>query len=154
LLLEKGVVYSSEPVIRNPWGKPCLKNYPNIHYNISHSADLVACVISDTSTVGIDVEKIREFNSYAANRVCSSEELSRVYSNNDCKREFFRYWTLKESYIKAIGKGISHPMKNVNFEVSLNGEVYSNIPNCSFLLMEDIEEYITAVCYLKISRKE
>lgn len=153
-MVEKGLNYNSETIVKNPWGKPSLKNYPNIYYNISHSMELAVCVISDTDIVGIDVEKIRQFSSHAARRVCSNEELNRIYLSNDSKREFFRYWTLKESFIKAIGKGISYPMKNVNFGIQENGEIFCNIPDCNFLLLEDIENYITAVCYLRKLGKE
>lgn len=147
LLLEKGLVYNNESVIKNEWGKPSLKNYPGIQYNISHSENYAACIISDTYSVGIDVEKVRNFSTYAAKRVCSHEELNEIYSKNDSNREFFRYWTLKESYIKAIGVGMSYSMKHINFHIGRNGEVSSNVSNCSFQLMEDTKEFITAVSY-------
>jgi 4'-phosphopantetheinyl transferase len=147
LLKEKGIIYRNESVSRNPWGKPSLKNHPGIQYNVSHSGSCAACVISDTHIVGIDVERIRTFSPYAAAKVCSPEELKGIYSNEDANREFFRYWTLKESYVKAVGMGISYPMKCVNFEIGTNGEVISPLPGCSFLLMEDMEGFVTAVCY-------
>ena len=40
-------------------GKPYLRDYPGIHFNISHCEGLVACAFSDTET-GVDVERIRE----------------------------------------------------------------------------------------------
>lgn len=147
LYKEKGILYKNEPILRNSWGKPSLKNYPNVYFNISHSINCIVCVVSDRSPVGIDVEKIRTFNVYAAKKVCSPEELRSIYSNEDPDREFFRYWTLKESYVKAIGKGISYPMKNVNFNISSEGKVLSNVQDCSFMLMDDMDGFITAVCY-------
>jgi 4'-phosphopantetheinyl transferase len=150
LFKEKGIIYRDEPVIRNPWGKPGLKNYPEIQYNISHSKNCAVCVISDQHIVGIDVEKVRPFNPSAASKVCSPQELKSIYSKNDADREFFRYWTLKESYIKAVGMGISYPMKSVNFQIGTNGEILSHMPGCSFLLMEDINGFVTAVCYKKM----
>jgi 4'-phosphopantetheinyl transferase len=147
LFIEKGIIYKNELVIYNQWGKPSLKNYPNIQYNISHCQNCIACVICDTHAVGIDVEKVRMLNSYAAKRVCSTEELQRIYSGDDPNREFFRYWTLKESYIKAIGMGLSFPMRNVNFEIQSDGSIHSSFAECSFFLLEDIKDFITAVCY-------
>ena len=150
LLIEKGIRYKDELVVYNQWGKPALKNHPNIQYNISHCENCIACVISDTHAVGIDVEKVRKFNLYAAMRVCSPEELQRIYSAEDPNREFFRYWTLKESYIKAIGMGLSFAMRDVNFEIMPDGSIHSCFAGCSFLLLEDIEGFITAVCYKNI----
>jgi 4'-phosphopantetheinyl transferase len=153
LLREVGINYRNEPVILNPWGKPSLKNHPGVQYNISHSENCIACVISDKYIVGIDVEKVRAFNPYAAKRVCSPDELQRIYSSDDSDREFFRYWTLKESYIKAIGKGLSYPMKNANFEIEPGGKIYSGLHECSFQLMEDMNGFIMAVCYSNISER-
>ncbi|HZJ99897.1 MAG TPA: 4'-phosphopantetheinyl transferase superfamily protein [Tissierellaceae bacterium] len=147
LYKEKGIIYENEPILKNLWGKPSLKNYPNIYFNISHSRDCIVCVVSDRYPVGIDIEKVRAFNIYAAKKVCSTQELKNIYSKEDPDREFFRYWTLKESYVKAIGKGISYPMKNVNFNISSEKKLLSNVQDCSFMLMDDIDDYITAVCY-------
>jgi 4'-phosphopantetheinyl transferase len=150
LLAEKGIIYRNEPIIRNSWGKPYLKNYTDVHYNVSHCENYAACVISDTYDVGVDVERVHYFNLYAAKRVCSPKEIQRIYSTSDTNREFFRYWTLKESYIKAIGKGLSHPMKSVNFEIESDGEIRTDLSGCYFLLMEDKEGFITAVCYKEV----
>jgi 4'-phosphopantetheinyl transferase len=154
LLREKGIRYREEPITKNPWGKPSMKNHPDIQYSISYSGNCIVCVIGDIYPVGIDVEKIRSFNPYAAQRVCTSTELEAIYSSSCPDREFFRYWTLKESYIKAIGRGLSYPMKNVGFTVGPAGEVASGIPNCSFWLIEDPEGFITAVCYTNISERQ
>lgn len=150
LLFEKGIIYRNEPIIRNLCGKPYLKNYTDIYYNISHCENYAACVLSDKYEVGIDVERVRNFNPYAAKRVCSPMELQRIYSASDTNREFFRYWTLKESYIKAIGKGISHHMKNANFQIESNEKIRTDLPGCTFLLIEDKVDFITAVCYTEV----
>jgi len=154
LFKEKGIIYEDEPVIKNPWGKPSMQNHPEIRYNISHSGNCIACVISDKYEVGIDVEKVRSFNPYAAKKICTSWELERIYSDSDPNREFFRIWTLKESYTKAIGKGLSYPMKDVNFVIDPSGQIHSNLKECVFLLMEDAEGFITAVCYTNLSERQ
>lgn len=149
---EKGIVFKEEVILKNSYGKPYLKNYPNIYFNISHSMGCIVCIISDKSPVGIDVERIRRFNEFAAKKVCTQEELSDIYSNEDSERQFFRYWTLKESYVKAIGKGISHPMKDVNFKIYSDKSIHSNVQDFRFILIEDIDGFVTAVCY-KTSEK-
>lgn len=153
LKLEANINYWREPLIYNAWGKPSLKNYPELHYNISHCDQHIACVICQ-DIVGIDVEKIRSFNVYAARRAYSSAELQRVYAASEPNREFFRYWTLKESYLKAIGQGLSWPMKSVNFVIKPSGEILSNVANARFIILEDVDGFVTAVCYLKYSGEE
>lgn len=147
LFKEKGIILSDEEILKTSYGKPYLKNHPDIHFNISHSMDCIVCVISDEKVVGIDVEKIRTFNTFAAKKVCTSRELADVYANEDPDRQFFRYWTLKESYVKTIGLGISYPMKDINFTIHSNNLIESNATNCQFNLLEDIEGYVIAVCY-------
>ena len=148
LLLEKDIVYRDENIASNKWGKPYLKDYPDVKYSISHTDGYIACVISDNMPVGIDVERIRDFNEYAARRVCDDAERQYIYSSHNPNREFFKLWTLKESYIKAIGKGLSSPMKKANFILTKDERVKSNILGCRFALLEDEADYITAVCYL------
>jgi 4'-phosphopantetheinyl transferase len=150
LLREEGIDYEKEALVRNFWGKPMLKDYPHIHYNISHCENYVACVTSSQYEVGIDVERVRDFNEFAARRACSQEELERIYSKEDPNREFFRYWTLKESYIKAIGRGLAFPMKKVIFNINNDGEIVTDLPDCRFILLEDEKKFITAVCYMNI----
>jgi len=147
LLYEKGLVYKNEDSAVNAWGKPSLICNPDIFYNISHSEDCTVCIISDKFVVGIDVEMVRDFSMYAANKVCSKEELDRILSKDDPNREFFRYWTLKESYIKFLGMGISYPMKSVTFEIEPDGKVLSNVSGCTFHLIEDLKEFVVALCY-------
>jgi 4'-phosphopantetheinyl transferase len=153
LFKEKGIIYNQESIIKNLYGKPSLRNFPFLHYNISHSENYVVCIISDSRAVGIDVEKIRGFNPYAAKKVCSLKELNNIYSKRDSDKEFFRLWTLKESYIKAIGLGLSFPMKNVNFHIDKNGGIRCNMLECEFKLIED-DEFIIAVCYINKAERE
>lgn len=83
-------------------GKPFLKNYPDFHFNISHSNNLIAIAI-DNSQIGIDIEKIREVNLKLANRHFCENEINFINSNNE---RFFEIWTKKEAYLKQTGKGI------------------------------------------------
>lgn len=144
---EKGIVYEREDIVKNQWGKPRLKKHLHIHYNITHSNNLLMCAIADVD-VGIDVEKIREFNYCAALKVCSGDELYCINNGADKDRAFFKYWTLKESYVKAIGIGISYSMKEVNFIIESNEKIYCNKSNCSFRIIEDSKDYIAAICLI------
>lgn len=95
---------------RNEFGKPYAVNLP-IHYNISHSGEYVVCAIS-SSNVGIDVEQITTINIDIAQQFFSSIEYEFLISKDEkhMKDIFFDLWTLKESYIKWNGKGLSIPL--------------------------------------------
>jgi 4'-phosphopantetheinyl transferase len=95
----------------NEYGKPFLKELPDIHFNIAHSGCWVVCAI-DNDSVGIDVERIQPIDLNIAKRFFSMEECADLYKKEEKDRlsYFFDLWTLKESYIKAEGKGLSIPL--------------------------------------------
>ncbi|AIS52126.1 4'-phosphopantetheinyl transferase Sfp [Thermoanaerobacter kivui] len=101
--------------IRNDWGKPSIAGLEGVHFNISHSYDCVVCGIS-LLPIGIDVEKVREINTNIANRFFSTEEIEYVNMKNGNERleRFFQIWTRKESYVKAVGKGLMIPLNSFN----------------------------------------
>lgn len=115
-----------EDIKRNSWNKPYLRDYPEIQFNLSHCHGMVACIIS-SKEVGIDIEEIRAFPRAVMKKVCSKEEQQWIEQSTCMEESFFRLWTLKESYIKAVGKGLSFPMKQVDFSNSLNGETNGKI---------------------------
>ncbi|MBM7624592.1 4'-phosphopantetheinyl transferase family protein [Sporohalobacter salinus] len=93
---------------KNDYGKPFLKDYPEFHFNVSHSGEWVVCAVSDRK-IGIDIEKIDFIDFKIAQNFFTKEEYNNLMSKNKKDRlEYFYYlWTSKESYIKAVGKGLS-----------------------------------------------
>lgn len=97
-------------------GKPYAKDL-HIEFNISHSADMVVCVVDDNS-VGVDIEKIRPVDLNTAKRIFSEEEIQYIfecipdvedyncYLNDSVLQRFFELWTKKETYGKLVGKGL------------------------------------------------
>lgn len=88
--------------------KPYLVGNPNLHFNLSHSEQMVMCAIADKET-GCDVEKRTAFDPALAEYVMTEDELKRIYSFKDQQEQeemFLRLWTLKESYMKATGFGM------------------------------------------------
>lgn len=94
-----------------PKGKPYVSSHPDVHFNVSHSGDLVACAISG-SDVGIDVEHTRRVNYRIAERYFTKSEQEDLFNLNEPAREdyFFKLWTIKESYLKAIGTGLTRSL--------------------------------------------
>ena len=104
-------------------GKPYLDGYQGIHFNVSHSGDIVACAVS-RSDVGIDVEHKRKVNLRVAERFFSASEYQDLMALAEPDRQeyFFLLWTIKESYLKAIGSGLT---KNLNsFTVQKAGDKF------------------------------
>lgn len=148
LRLERDIHLVKEEIVYNAWGKPLLKYHKNDFFNISHCKNYIACVISHGEQVGIDIEEISDFSYITARKVCNQDELQSIEKSHDTNRTFYRLWTLKESYIKALGTGVSYPMKKANFNIVNRKEVRTKLQNCSFLLLEN-KNYTASVCYLK-----
>lgn len=106
----------------NEYGKPALADYPDIHFNLSHSGNLVVCAV-DSSPVGIDIEEIQPIDLTIAQSFCSQEELSLLAAKEDKLRCFYDLWTIKESYVKAIGKGLSLPLGSFSVHKNANKEI-------------------------------
>ena len=89
-------------------GKPVLKENIGIYFNLSHSGRYVAGVFSD-SEVGIDVEQIRKGQMKVAEHFFCPEEYLALQKGKMKKADcyFTELWTRKESYIKAVGKGMA-----------------------------------------------
>jgi 4'-phosphopantetheinyl transferase len=92
----------------NTYGKPFLQDHPDFHFNLSHASDWVVCVIG-TQAVGIDVERIQPIDLQIAYRYFSKEEIQWLDTaeENEKLEIFYEIWTMKESYIKAVGQGLS-----------------------------------------------
>ncbi|WP_461673156.1 4'-phosphopantetheinyl transferase family protein [Priestia megaterium] len=113
----------------NIYKKPLLKNFTNFHFNLSHSEDWVVC-ITDTSHVGIDVEYVQPIDLDILKTFFSAQEYEDLKQLNLDHRisYFYDLWTLKESYIKALGIGIT---------MSLNTFTIRKYNNLSIDLISD-----------------
>jgi 4'-phosphopantetheinyl transferase len=141
-------VHSTEiEMERNSFGKPRLCGHPGVHFNIAHCRRAVAVMVADRP-VGVDVETVRGRDPYVAARCFDASEWLRVEAAADPDREFFRYWTLKEAYVKALGCGLSYPMRSVRFDVSPEGEPACNRPQAEFQLVEEFPAVVIALCWL------
>jgi len=99
---------------KSEYGKPNLNNYLNFHYNVSHTRNAIAVVVSD-SQVGVDIEKIREAEFKIVNRFFTQPEIEFIDNTvAESKKRFYIVWTKKEAYIKYIGKGLHIPLNSFN----------------------------------------
>jgi len=107
----------------NAYGKPSLGGIHGdlpIHFNISHTDGLVMCGFVCDTEIGVDVEDIERITTSDIDMLsgCFSPleaaEL-KCLPKQQQKNRFFDYWTLKESYIKARGMGLSLPLNQFSF---------------------------------------
>ena len=108
-----------------PSGKPSLAiehASSGIEFNVSHSAGVGLFVLTRGMAVGADVERIRSLRHGAAvaKRFFAQDECAALegLSGDDWDRAFFRCWTRKEAFIKAVGSGLSYPLRAFSVSVA------------------------------------
>jgi len=99
------------------FNKPYLENNA-IHFNISHSGELVICALTKIGAIGIDIEKINGTKISDFKSQMTVNEWKLINESTNANLSFFQYWTQKEAVIKTHGKGLSIPLKS--FEVTKN----------------------------------
>jgi 4'-phosphopantetheinyl transferase len=105
---------------QGPHGKPELRGRSDLQFNLSHCRGLVACALRRGGPIGIDVEWL--------GRPAPLEVAERFFSRSETRwllklpkparhEAFFRIWTLKEAYIKAVGLGLSQKLGDFSVSV-------------------------------------
>lgn len=98
-------------VSRTETGKPVITQ--GVHFNVSHSGDLILMAVSAERAIGVDIERKRDVQRVEAllRRWLSADEQSEFASLRDDgaspSEAFLRLWSLKEARLKALGVGIS-----------------------------------------------
>jgi len=105
---------------QNRFGKPGLaENDADLRFNVSHSHDLALYACARGRDVGIDIELLRDdlASDQIADQFFSPVESRaiRLLPMHQRTRAFFRCWTRKEAYIKAVGEGLSSLSKPLVF---------------------------------------
>ncbi len=101
--------------------KPFLEDC-TIEFNLSHSGDWILLAFSRSGEIGVDIERIRPIPDMAnvAKQSFAESEYGSWEALPQAERiaAFYRCWTRKESFIKAIGEGLSYPLDS--FEVTFD----------------------------------
>ncbi len=113
--------------LQNEYGKPSLHpelNNIDLQFNVSHSEHLGMFAFTTGQEIGIDVELIQEIpNLNEIVNMCFSDfEKEWLYKSElGLQKElFYKVWTCKEAFIKAIGTGLSFPLKEIEFKINNN----------------------------------
>ena len=111
--------------VTGEFGKPGIAEQfrlPDIDFNLAHTRGLVAAALIDRGKIGIDVEKIDAAKAdfqVARNYFAAPEiEILRAVPASERAVCFFRFWTLKEAYLKAIGTGLGTPLDSFAFTLA------------------------------------
>lgn len=140
-------------------GRPEIKNQntPALRFNLTHTAGLVGCVVTLKSDCGIDAEKTspRHNPLSIAKRMFSDAEFRELQQLKGLAHleYFFRRWTLREAYVKALGIGISFPTRKLDFEIDsedstsvmFHADLRENDQDWQFQLLRPTPEHIAAV---------
>lgn len=106
-------------------GKPYFSAKDQPCFNLCHTNHQI-WLATGTEEVGIDVEEIRQVPVHLVKRVLSAEEKKQYdaclsEAEKDCL--FFRFWTLKESFLKALGLGLTVSPDSISFEWDENQQI-------------------------------
>ena len=103
-------------------GKPSVDprvGSPEVAFNLSHTRGLAAVAVASNGAIGVDVEKIDDAKAdfAVAQAYFAPAEVEMLRRTPAAGRPmcFFRLWTLKEAYIKAIGAGLAAPLDSFAF---------------------------------------
>ena len=111
-LKRQGVILSEDSIAEGDNQKPFLTGRNDLFFNLSHAKDRALCVTSPVE-VGCDIEAVSTFRMNLAERFFAEEEVQTLSRQTDPDARtllFYRLWTLKESFLKATGRGLSLPM--------------------------------------------
>lgn len=112
----------------NEFDKPSLVGNPSLHFNLSHTEGCIALVLCRSRSVGVDVEclsnKTRAVLDITEDCFSASEQ-AQLAELSDAEKlpRFTRLWTLKESYIKALGVGLSKNLGEFSFTFDDTGQI-------------------------------
>ena len=109
---------------RNAFGKPAIvagqAGHPALTFSLTHTGGIVACAVARGPDVGIDVERTGRVTDPAAiaHRYFAASECEQLAacSAEEYPMRFVEFWTLKEAYVKALGRGLSLPLASFAFE--------------------------------------
>lgn len=118
ILLQKGLQhlrldkYSLKNLKLDDYQKPYLDEY--ISFNISHTDNYVICALSVKGMIGIDIEKIKAIKLDDFRQCFSEREWRDIMQEDDSYKAFYKYWTKKEAFVKAVGKGLHISLEKID----------------------------------------
>ena len=107
-LKEIGSTATLDQLLYTPYDKPFFPMGPN--FNISHSGNRVICGLTTTGRIGVDIEWVKPLSFDDFQTQFTPAEWQAIRGAPDPVAAFYRFWTAKESLIKADGRGLGIPL--------------------------------------------
>lgn len=112
-------------------GKPSLADH-DIHFNVSHSAELGLFAFAPDRAVGVDVENERPVRRLldVAQRFMSEDEIRSLAATAPEERDtaFLKSWVVREARLKAEGKGVWSTSEEAKARENLTHKLFSPRP--------------------------
>jgi len=142
----------------NDYGRPrvCQPSFGDLDFNLAHSDGIAVCLVG-RGIVGVDVEDLfRRAPLDIVDQFFSALEVQSLMQRpiELRRRRFYEYWTLKESYIKACGLGLSLPLDRFAFDldservprISFLPPIEDDAGRWQFTLLTPTARHLVAVC--------
>ncbi len=129
--------------------KPYLKGCRNLFFSLSHSEPYAVCAFFDKE-IGIDIEKLSEVSESVIKRVTTEKEYALLtkLGGEPKKEQFIRLWTVKESYVKYLGKGLSLSPGKLTVDFGENITIMHEGEKAEVVFQEfSLPGYKITVCY-------
>ncbi len=118
-------------IVRTEQGKPYVPDHPHLVFNISHTARQLVIAIAHQSQLGVDIEHAKPRANLAAlvAKCFADVEATYWHSLPDTQKTtaFYRFWTKKEAFVKATGRGIALGLKDCVIN-PLRPETFLSLP--------------------------
>lgn len=109
---------------KNIYGKPELVEFQNtlqLQFNLSHSDCFIAVGVGKTHDLGVDIETIKTDKDITAlaEHCFSMQEWQHFSTLTTAQQqtEFYRHWSRKEAYVKALGTGLHTPTTSFSIDL-------------------------------------
>jgi len=142
---------------RHRKGKPFSEDDDTLFFNISHSGEKCVLAFGRNQEVGIDLEQLRQLSDLDELIEKNFNQKEQKYINADASARslrFFQFWTMKESYLKAIGEGMRLTPDQIEFRIErekIKLHMTNGINDSEHWLFEKFEidqDYIGTLSYL------
>ena len=138
-LQKHSISFKDVKIALSPYGKESFLDYPNWHYSLSHAGHYAVLAIANRP-IGVDIEEVKSFDKFIFQNLkayYTKEEIEQIEicNNEEQKAKLCaRFWTWKESYMKALGLGFNLILQS--FAVQIN-----DAKQGSFLYPENAKAY-------------
>jgi 4'-phosphopantetheinyl transferase len=117
-------------------------------FNLSHSGDKVLCVVSE-NIIGCDIEEVTKIPVEVCEHCFTQNEQNYIFGGNgeeEKNKRFFKLWTMKESYLKMTGEGITFSPARIEIDLSLNKVFRDGILQPCNLFNFFLQNYEISIC--------